>query len=84
MTKLSHPTVEQFSRREILKAGAAGIALAGLPRWYADELLAHWRRMGADVQVAPDAGPASGEPMGTVTMPATLKNPNRLSTPSSS
>jgi 3-phosphoshikimate 1-carboxyvinyltransferase len=26
------------------------------------------RRMGADVQVAPDAGPASGEPMGTVTV----------------
>jgi predicted dehydrogenase len=40
MTKLSHSTIEQFSRREILKAGAAGFALAGLPRWYADELLA--------------------------------------------
>ncbi len=30
----------RFSRREALKAGAAGFALAGLPRWYANELLA--------------------------------------------
>jgi predicted dehydrogenase len=30
----------RFTRREIMKAGAAGIALAGLPRWYADEALA--------------------------------------------
>ena len=34
----SHAT--HFYRREILKASAAGIALAGLPRWYADEVLA--------------------------------------------
>jgi predicted dehydrogenase len=40
MTTLSHPPVDQFSRREILKAGAAGFALAGLPRWYAGEALA--------------------------------------------
>jgi predicted dehydrogenase len=30
----------RFSRREILKASAAGIALAGLPQWSADEALA--------------------------------------------
>jgi predicted dehydrogenase len=30
----------RFSRREVLRASAAGIALAGLPRWYANELLA--------------------------------------------
>src|SRR5687768_8854117 len=30
----------RFSRRELLKASAAGIALTGLPRWYADEALA--------------------------------------------
>jgi predicted dehydrogenase len=30
----------KFSRREIFKASAAGLALAGLPRWYADEALA--------------------------------------------
>ena len=29
----------RFSRREVLKASAAGFALAGLPRWYADEVL---------------------------------------------
>jgi predicted dehydrogenase len=29
-----------FSRREILKASAAGFALAGLPRWYGEEVLA--------------------------------------------
>jgi predicted dehydrogenase len=40
MTKLSHSIVDQFSRRELLKAGAAGFVLSGLPRWYADEALA--------------------------------------------
>ncbi len=40
MDKFSYSTVDRFSRREILKAGAAGFALAGMPRWYADELLA--------------------------------------------
>jgi predicted dehydrogenase len=30
----------RYSRREIMKASAAGIALAGLPRWYAEEALA--------------------------------------------
>jgi predicted dehydrogenase len=35
-----HLPVHEFSRREILKAGAAGFTLAGLPRWYADEALA--------------------------------------------
>jgi predicted dehydrogenase len=40
MNKLSHSPVDQFSRREVLKAGAAGFILAGLPRWYADEALA--------------------------------------------
>ncbi len=40
MSKLSHSPVDQFSRREILKAGAAGFTLASLPRWYADEALA--------------------------------------------
>jgi predicted dehydrogenase len=29
----------RFSRREVLKAGATGLALAGLPHWYADEAL---------------------------------------------
>jgi hypothetical protein len=40
MTGLSHSLVDQFSRREALKAGALGFGLAGLPRWYADEALA--------------------------------------------
>ncbi len=40
MPRHSHSFVDRFSRREILKAGAAGFALAGLPRWYADEVLA--------------------------------------------
>jgi myo-inositol 2-dehydrogenase / D-chiro-inositol 1-dehydrogenase len=30
----------RYSRREMLKAGALGISLAGLPRWYVDEALA--------------------------------------------
>ena len=29
----------RFNRREVLKASATGLALAGLPRWYADEAL---------------------------------------------
>jgi predicted dehydrogenase len=36
----SYSTTTRFSRREILKASAAGIALSGLPRWYAEEALA--------------------------------------------
>src|SRR5688572_27063686 len=49
MIKLSHSPADQFSRRELLKAGAAGFALAGLPRWYADEALAQ------DAQAPPDS-----------------------------
>jgi myo-inositol 2-dehydrogenase / D-chiro-inositol 1-dehydrogenase len=40
MIKTPHAHVDQFSRREVLKASAAGFTLAGLPRWYADEALA--------------------------------------------
>jgi predicted dehydrogenase len=49
MNKFSHSFVRQFSRREILKAGAAGFTLAGLPRWYAAEALAQ------DAQSTPDS-----------------------------
>jgi predicted dehydrogenase len=44
-TRPSHSPVDPFSRREILKAGGAGFALAGLPRWYADEALAQDAQM---------------------------------------
>jgi predicted dehydrogenase len=41
MTKPAvYSPAERFSRREMVKAAAAGVALAGLPRWYADEVLA--------------------------------------------
>jgi myo-inositol 2-dehydrogenase / D-chiro-inositol 1-dehydrogenase len=40
MIKTPHAHVDQFSRREVLKASAAGFTLTGLPRWYADEALA--------------------------------------------
>jgi predicted dehydrogenase len=54
MTRHFHSPVEQFTRREILKAGAAGFTLAGLPRWYADEALAQQAQAPSE---SPNEGP---------------------------
>jgi predicted dehydrogenase len=40
MNRNHHSAADRFSRREVIKAGAAGFGLAGLPRWYADDALA--------------------------------------------